>query len=95
MFKRKEVFPLDQKHDAPACEYLFVHEDKVDHVLSELPQDEQLYDLADLFRMFGDTTRIASAARARPCFTRSTTTTSVRSLRSAWSTFPNNLTFDI
>ena len=58
MFKRKEVFLLDQKHDAPACEYLFVHEDKVDHVLSELPQDEQLYDLADLFRMFGDTTRI-------------------------------------
>ena len=49
---------MDQKNGAPACEYLFVHEDKVAHVLSELPRDEQLYDLADLFRMFGDTTRI-------------------------------------
>ena len=27
-------------------------------VLSELPDDEQLYDLAELFRMFGDSTRI-------------------------------------
>ena len=27
-------------------------------VLSELPDEERLYDLAELFRMFGDTTRI-------------------------------------
>ena len=49
---------MDQKTSAPACDYLHVHEDKVAHVLSELPDDEHLYDLADLFRMFGDTTRI-------------------------------------
>ena len=58
MFNRKEAFPLDLKNTAPTCDYLHVHEDKVEHVLSKLPQDEQLYDLADLFRMFGDTTRI-------------------------------------
>ena len=49
---------MDAKNTAPACDFLFVHEDKVEHVLSELPSDEHLYDLADLFRMFGDTTRI-------------------------------------
>ena len=43
---------------APTCDYLFVHEDAVAQVLSALPDDEQLYDLAELFRMFGDTTRI-------------------------------------
>lgn len=49
---------MDLKNTAPTCDYLHVHEDKVEHVLSKLPRDEQLYDLADLFRMFGDTTRI-------------------------------------
>ena len=43
---------------APLCEYLCVHEDAVAKVLSELPDDEQLYDLAELFRIFGDSTRI-------------------------------------
>ena len=49
---------MDRIPNAPTCEFLHVHEDKVDHVLSAMPDDEQLYDLADLFRMFGDTTRI-------------------------------------
>ena len=37
---------------APACEYLNVHEDAVAQVL------ETLYDLSELFRVFGDSTRI-------------------------------------
>ena len=49
---------MGKSTDAPTCDYMHEHEDKVAHVLSELPDDEQLYDLADLFRMFGDTTRI-------------------------------------
>lgn len=49
---------MEHTVSAPTCEFLHVHEDKVDHVLSALPDDEQLYDLADLFRMFGDTTRV-------------------------------------
>ena len=43
---------------APACDYLCVHEDAVAKVLSELPDDEQLYDLAELYKVFGDSTRI-------------------------------------
>lgn len=35
-----------------------VHEELVRDVLSHLPDDEVLYDLAELFKMFGDSTRI-------------------------------------
>ena len=37
---------------APACEYLNVHEDAVAQVLAALPDDETLYDLSELFRVF-------------------------------------------
>jgi ArsR family transcriptional regulator len=40
------------------CEYLHVHDDIIKKVAQILPEDELLYDLADLFRLFGDSTRI-------------------------------------
>ena len=39
-------------------EFLAVHEDVVRKVLEEMPPDETLYDLAEIFKIFGDTTRI-------------------------------------
>ncbi len=39
-------------------EYLAVHEDVVKRVLDRQPADEYLYDLAELFKVFGDSTRI-------------------------------------
>lgn len=39
-------------------EYLCVHEDTVKRVLAEMPAEEALYDLAELFKVFGDSTRI-------------------------------------
>lgn len=39
-------------------EFLCVHDDVVEKVKSQLPPDEILYDLAELFKVFGDTTRI-------------------------------------
>ncbi|MCI7232393.1 MAG: metalloregulator ArsR/SmtB family transcription factor [Oscillospiraceae bacterium] len=39
-------------------EFLVIHQDVVEKVKSELPPDEILYDLAELFKVFGDTTRI-------------------------------------
>ncbi len=44
--------------DIPGCEQQFIHEDAVRAVAAELPEDEVLYDLAELFKMFGDSTRI-------------------------------------
>ena len=39
-------------------EYLCVHEDMVNRLLQEMPPEEDLYDLAELFKVFGDSTRI-------------------------------------
>ncbi len=40
------------------CGFLFVHEDMVRQVTEKMPEDEKLYDLAELFKVFGDSTRI-------------------------------------
>ena len=43
---------------APCCQDDIVHEDLIQTVRSQLPPDELLYDLAELFKMFGDSTRV-------------------------------------
>lgn len=48
----------DMNTDIERCGYLCVHEEAVAQVLRELPSDETLYDLAELFKVFGDSTRI-------------------------------------
>lgn len=40
------------------CESPYIHEDTVLKVMKTLPEEEKLYDLADFFKAFGDTTRI-------------------------------------
>ena len=42
----------------PCCEESLIHTDRVEQVRGRLPPDEQLYDLAELFKIFGDSTRI-------------------------------------
>ena len=51
---------MDQKEtvEVASCEYIHVHEDIVKRVKAEMPDEETLYDLADLFRIFADSTRI-------------------------------------
>ena len=44
--------------NVPCCEEPCVHGDVVDCVRAQLPPDEQLYDLAELFKIFGDSTRV-------------------------------------
>ena len=39
-------------------EFLCVHEDVVNKVMAQMPPEETLYDLAELYKVFGDTTRI-------------------------------------
>lgn len=45
------------KH-AQCCEEQCVHKELVDKVLEELPDEDALYDLAELFKVFGDSTRV-------------------------------------
>ncbi len=40
------------------CDCTIIHEDIVKEVGENMPEDEGLYDLAELFKVFGDTTRI-------------------------------------
>ena len=49
---------MDIQEDIERCGYLHVHEQTVAQVLSLMPEDEKLYDLAELFKVFGDSTRI-------------------------------------
>ena len=44
--------------DAPKCSCDTIHEDTVNDIKSKMPKDENLYDLAEFFKVFGDTTRI-------------------------------------
>ena len=50
--------PFSSEPEAEGCEYLCVHEETVARLLKALPPDETLYDLAELFKVFGDSTRI-------------------------------------
>lgn len=40
------------------CEYIHVHEDAVKKVNEQMPEEDKLYDLADFFKVFADSTRI-------------------------------------
>jgi len=40
------------------CDCDMIHEDVVNEVRAKMPQEETLYDLAELFKVFGDSTRI-------------------------------------
>ena len=47
-----------EKSGIDCCDQLFVHEELVEKVNKEMPMEEELYDLAELFKVFGDSTRI-------------------------------------
>lgn len=49
---------MKQPDAIACCEEKYVHNDVVQQVSQELPPDEILYDLAELFKVFGDSTRI-------------------------------------
>ena len=44
--------------DAPHCEFMCVHADTVDRITSTMPDEDTLIDLSELFKVFGDSTRI-------------------------------------
>lgn len=49
---------MADEREIECCGFLCVHERTVEQVLSQMPTDEHLYDLAELFKVFGDSTRI-------------------------------------
>lgn len=49
---------MNDEQELERGEFLHAHEDVIAKVNEKMPDDETLYDLADLFRIFADSTRI-------------------------------------
>ena len=49
---------LEDKTLSENCSCTVIHEDVISKVRTTMPAEELLYDLAELFKVFGDTTRI-------------------------------------
>ena len=47
-----------EQETVPCCGQEIFHEDLIASVERDLPEDEVLYDLAELFKMFADSTRV-------------------------------------
>ena len=43
---------------APKCEYIHAHPDLIHKAETLMPDEDDLYDLAELFKIFGDSTRV-------------------------------------
>ena len=48
----------NKKKKAATCAQVIIHDDIVKRVQENMPQEDNLYDLAELFKVFGDSTRI-------------------------------------
>lgn len=44
--------------DVECCDFYQVHDDVVKTVKEKMPDEDELYDLAEIFKVFGDSTRI-------------------------------------
>ena len=49
---------MEDQYNVECCDFIHAHEDIVERVRRELPTEDTLYDLTELFRIFGDSTRI-------------------------------------
>ena len=56
-FKKKGVNRMAM-NDVECCDFYQVHEDVVKSVTAKMPDEDELYDLAEIFKVFGDSTRI-------------------------------------
>ena len=52
------VIMFNKNKKVDRCDCNVIHEDIVNKVRGKMPLEENLYDLAELFKVFGDTTRI-------------------------------------
>ena len=49
---------INNTEQVEQCEYIHLHQDTIDKVNDNMPDEELLYDLADFFKVFADSTRI-------------------------------------
>lgn len=49
---------MNKKNTNSVCDCTVIHEDIVKKVRTEMPQSETMFEIAEFFRVFGDSTRI-------------------------------------
>lgn len=49
---------MEDRYNVECCDFIHAHEELVEKVRERLPGEDTLYDLTELFRIFGDSTRI-------------------------------------
>ena len=49
---------MEDRYNVDCCDFIHVHEDVVEQVRQRMPGEDALYDLTELFRIFGDSTRV-------------------------------------
>ncbi len=49
---------IDKNTEIECCDVVEVHRDLLEKVNAGMPEETELYDLAELFKVFGDSTRI-------------------------------------
>ena len=49
---------MEDRYNVECCDLICTHEDVVKRVQEGMPDEDTLYDLTELFRIFGDSTRI-------------------------------------
>ena len=47
-----------KKNEAECCDVICIHNDRVEKVRENMPEDSLLIELADFYKVFGDATRI-------------------------------------
>ena len=55
---KDEKEKIRQEIEEGTCEFMHVHEQIVDRVEKVMPDEQQLLDLSEFFKIFGDSTRI-------------------------------------
>lgn len=54
----KEGLKMKQEKEIDRCDCDVIHEDVVNKVQNSMAEEDHLYDLAEVFKVFGDSTRI-------------------------------------
>ena len=49
---------MEDRYNVECCEFMHAHDEIVERVQKKMPGEDTLYDLPELFRIFGDSTRI-------------------------------------
>ena len=49
---------MEDHYHVECCEFIHAHDELVEKLRREMPDEDVLYDLTELFRIFGDSTRV-------------------------------------